>query len=176
MEKDLSDETKEGSAIINSEKKEQPVFVVILITAIILLFIMGVAVSISGGTSMNPAPSETVTSSNKNQNNSISSTSDQSVPNPTPISQQSYTPPPIYTPMTFSATAEAQRPSWDNGCMNGNMSMINYCNCTFDYMINNYGVIWLINENAYANFNGALSPEFRSAIKGANQYCSQWGN
>ena len=80
-----------------------------------------------------------------------------------------------YTPMTFSPTAEAQRSSWDNGCTSKGASL-NYCNCTFDYLIYNHGAIWLIQENVYINVNGVSSPEFRSAVQSAAQSCSAWSN
>jgi hypothetical protein len=92
-----------------------------------------------------------------------------------PQSQAPTPQPSYYTPMTFSPTAEAQRSSWDNGCTSKGTSL-NYCNCTFDYLIYNYGVIWLIQENAYINVNGAASPEFRSASQSASQYCSAWNH
>ncbi len=93
--------------------------------------------------------------------------------NQTPLPQSSR--PLYYTPMTFSANAEAQRNSYVNGCIStgGNS---NFCNCSFDYLIYNYGVIWLINENAYIDVNGASSPELRSASQVALQRCSIWSN
>jgi hypothetical protein len=75
--------------------------------------------------------------------------------------------------MTFSPTAEAQRSSWNSGCT-PNGTNLNYCNCTFDHAINNHGLIWIIEENAYINVNGAASPEMRSEAQAANQACAAW--
>lgn len=95
------------------------------------------------------------------------------------IQQQAQIPQPnyprYYTPTTFSANAEAQRNSFVNGCTSSSNTW-GKCNCGFDYLIHNYGVIWLIQENAYVNVNGVASPELRSASLDAYKSCSVFSN
>ncbi len=91
----------------------------------------------------------------------------------TPTSQPSY-----YTPMTFSSAVEAQRSSFVYGCESAGTIVNTWgkCNCNFDYLINNYGLVWLINEEAYINVNGVASPEYRSEALDAYKYCSAFSN
>ena len=80
-----------------------------------------------------------------------------------------------YTHMTFSTAVEAQRSSYVNGCTSSG-GMWGKCNCGFDYLISNYGLVWLIDEEAYINVNGVSSPELRSASLNATRYCSVYSN
>ncbi len=110
----------------------------------------------------------------------INNTTTESATNPyptvqTPTPQPSYTAPSYYTPMTFSTAVEAQRSSYVNGCTSSG-GMWGKCNCAFDYLISNYGLVWLINENAYVNVNGVASTELRSASLDAYKYCSVYSN
>ncbi|HUC01906.1 MAG TPA: hypothetical protein VMA75_03300 [Candidatus Paceibacterota bacterium] len=89
--------------------------------------------------------------------------------------QPSYDYPHNYTPMTFSPAAESQRNSFVNGCTSSGGTW-GKCNCDFDYLIENYGVVWLIDANAYINVNGAASPQYRVIAQQAAQSCSEWSN
>lgn len=142
-----------------------------IIVAIVLGIIIGVAYS-SSATQQGGVSSDGTNPSVQTQQ-PVQAAPQQSVPsqNTAPVVQQ----PRYYTPMTFSPTAEAQRSSFVNSCTSSGGTW-GKCNCDFDYFIYNYGVIWLINENAYINVNGASSPEFRSASQSANQSCSVWSN
>lgn len=101
--------------------------------------------------------------------------SQQQVQAPTPKPSYVAPAPRYYTPMTFSSAVEAQRNSYVNGCTSSG-GMWGKCNCGFDYLINNYGLVWLINEQAYINVNGAASPQLRSASLSATNYCSIYSN
>ncbi len=101
-------------------------------------------------------------------------------PTPTQASSQSIASAPQsthnpYTPMTFSTTVEALRSSVVNKCISGSATW-GECNCTFDYLIINYGYQWLTNEYSYFIMNGVNSPEFSSAVLNAAKYCSIFTN
>jgi hypothetical protein len=89
---------------------------------------------------------------------------------PTPTPQPSY-----YTPMTFSPAVEAQRSSFVNSCTSSGGTW-GKCNCDFDYLISNHGLVWLIDESAYVDVNGVASSEFRSSAQLAAQSCSVYSN
>jgi hypothetical protein len=76
-----------------------------------------------------------------------------------------------YAPMTFPPNVETNRSSYVSNCTSAGATP-NYCNCTFDYLISNYGLIWLIEANANYNVSGVIPPQFHSA----QQYCSAWDN
>jgi hypothetical protein len=101
-----------------------------------------------------------------------SSTAQNQQPGQTSTSQPSYNYPRYYTPMTFPPNVEAQRSSYVNSCITSSGGKLNYCNCSFDYLISNYGLIWLIEANANYNASGVIPPQLHSA----QQYCSTWSN
>jgi hypothetical protein len=147
-----------------------------IVVVIVVIVLVWVAYLI--GQSSNNQPQTVATSTSSNN------TSAQSVTQPSSAVQsqqqsQAPTPQPVYyTPMTFSAAVEAQRSSFVNGCESAGTTANTWgkCNCNFDYLINNYGLVWLINEEAYINVNGAASPEYRSEALAAYKYCSAYSN
>lgn len=163
-------ETKEKSSVVG----------VVIVTIIVTLIAVGIVSAISNTNSQNPNQSNAVASSTQNQ------TGQQSAPAPvTPTANEQATPsvsptlqPSYYAPMTFSPAVEAQRSSFVNGCESAGTTANTWgkCNCNFDYIISNYGLVWLINEEAYINVNGVASPEYRSEALAAYKYCSVFDN
>ena len=151
---------------INKNHFNNPIVVILVLT---LIGLGGYVLFSKSSDNNSPNPATTSIQLPQTDNQTIPTATVQAQPqNTTPQ------PPRYYTPMTFAPTAESQRSSFVNACMSHESWGI--CNCNFDYIINNYGVIWLINENAYININGAGSGEFRSEALDASKYCSVFSN
>ncbi len=154
------------------EKKSSllPILLTILIVGIVTALIISAAQNSSDNTSQ-PATIITASTTPTPIPSSKTPVAQSDIPAPRP----SYVAPKYYVPMTFAPAAESQRDSFVNGCLNSGGTW-GKCNCNFDYIINNYGVVWLINENAYINVNGVASPEFRAEALNAVEYCSAYSN
>jgi hypothetical protein len=138
-----------------------------IIVAIVLGIIIGVAYS-SSATQQGGVSSDGTNPSVQTQQ-PVQAAPQQSVPsqNTAPVVQRlSY-----YAPMTFPPNIEAQRGSYVNSCTSAGATS-NYCNCSFDYLISNYGLIWIIEANANYEASGVIPPQFHSA----QRYCSAWNN
>lgn len=172
----MNDIEHEDESVWQGIKEEgSPRGVIVMIMAIFV--VIGILWLI--GSNSSPATQKQNVASNSEANPSI-----QTQPTAKVAPQQSAPPqykapvvrqPSYYTPMTFSPTAEDQRSSFVNSCTSSGGTW-GKCNCDFDYVIENYGVIWLIDANAYINVNGAASPQFRAVAQQAAQSCSEWDN
>jgi hypothetical protein len=144
-----------------------------ILLVMVVIILVWIAYFIGQSSNNQPQPVATSTSAQAVAQPSPTAQSQQQSQAPTPAPQPVY-----YTPMTFSPAVEAQRSSFVNGCESAGTTANTWgkCNCNFDYIINNYGLVWLINEEAYINVNGAASPEYRAEALAAYKYCSAYSN
>lgn len=152
----------------SEENKAKSVTPVVMATIIATLAVVGIMWLISSS-SFSPSTQQQSIISNSEVNPSekaqplIQAPSQNAAP---AVKRLSY-----YAPMTFPPNVETQRGSFVNSCTSSGGTP-NYCNCSFDYLISNYGLIWLIEANANYEVSGVIPSQLHSS----QQYCSAWNN